>query len=98
MSKGLSTPYSCMGAYRLMSGFGRPLLLIAATALTSFASTSFASTVSFMPGNANTTSLSIIGSAQDFQIFGVQLSQPTMTNPDFQLSIETNYGVNDLPG
>jgi hypothetical protein len=80
-----------------MSAFTRSLLLIAATAVTSFAST-----VTFARGDGNPNTIvpdlaNIIGNALDFQIFGVQLSQPTMTNPDFQLTIETNYGFNDLP-
>ncbi len=76
-----------------MSVLQRFLLLTAATAVTSFAST-----ISFGPGLPNTTSPStIIGSPLDYKVFGVQLSQPTMSDPDWQLTIETNYGFNDLP-
>jgi hypothetical protein len=52
----------------------------------------FANTISFT-GPSDT----IIGDPLEFDIFGVQLTQPTAGNPDWVLMIETNYGV-PIPG
>jgi hypothetical protein len=58
------------------------------------AATTFASTFSFVPDRTNPaiSPVSIIGGADEFEIFGMQLTQPTQSDPDWQLTIETNYG------
>jgi hypothetical protein len=65
-----------------------PALLTAA----SFGTSGFAATISF-----SGPSLPVIGDPLSFKIFGAQLTQPTLGNSDWVLTIETNYGVT-LPG
>jgi hypothetical protein len=54
--------------------------------LSVFTITVFGGTINFPPSNQP-----IIGSPFEYQVFGVQLTQPTTTNPDWILQIETNY-------
>jgi hypothetical protein len=66
-----------------MSLRSRLTLLLAITAIAASAGT-----VSFTG-----PSLPVLGDPLKFNIFGVQLSQPTVSNPNFVLMIETNYGA-----
>jgi hypothetical protein len=72
-----------------MSGSKKSLLLLAATALTSFASTvTFTTTQN--PNQASGAG-SINGGAADYEVFGAQLSQPTSPGGLWTLTIEMNY-------
>ncbi len=68
------------------------LLMPALLAAASFGTSGFAATISF-----SGPSLPVIGDPLSFKIFGAQLTQPTLGNSDWVLTIETNYGVT-LPG
>lgn len=68
------------------------LLVSALLAAASFGVCGHAGTISF-----SGPSLPIIGDPLSFKIFGAQLTQPTLGNPDWVLTVETNYGVT-LPG
>jgi hypothetical protein len=51
-----------------------------------FTTTVFGATINFPPSGQP-----IIGSPFEYQVFGVQLTQPTLINPNWILQIETNY-------
>ena len=70
----------------------KPNLLVCVLLAASSSVCALANTVSF-----SGPSLPIIGDPLQYKIFGAQLTQPTMSNPDWVLTIETNYGVT-LPG
>ena len=55
----------------------------------------FGSTVNFVgPSQPKPGSTIVIGNPLAYEVFGAQLTQPTGSNPNWVLQIETNYGAN----
>lgn len=55
----------------------------------------FGSTVNFVgPSQPKPGSTIVIGDPLAYEVFGAQLTQPTGSNPNWVLQIETNYGAN----